>query len=77
MRRFLLWVGRGYQRTFSWILPTRCRFYPSCSQYYLDAIDRHGSARGLWLAALRLLRCHPLARPGYDPVPDLEKNAGA
>ena len=43
MKRVLLALGRGYQRTFSWVLPTRCRFFPSCSQYYLEAVERHGA----------------------------------
>ena len=51
-----------------------CRFYPSCSQYALNAINQCGVAKGLWLASRRLLRCHPWADGGYDPVlPNEEK----
>ncbi|HUY66565.1 MAG TPA: membrane protein insertion efficiency factor YidD [Acidimicrobiales bacterium] len=50
--------------------PTGCRFLPTCSEYAIEAIDRHGSLRGARLAAGRLLRCHPWGRHGVDPVPD-------
>ena len=71
MKRLLLALGRLYQRTLSPLLPTRCRFHPSCSQYFVEAIERHGALRGLALAVRRLARCHPLSgRSGYDPVPD-------
>ena len=60
---------RGYQLFVSPLLGPRCRFYPSCSAYAIDAILRHGVARGTWLALRRLARCHPACAPGYDPVP--------
>jgi putative membrane protein insertion efficiency factor len=60
---------RGYQRFISPALPPACRFTPSCSQYALDAVARHGAARGGWLAIRRLARCHPFHRGGFDPVP--------
>ncbi len=46
-----------------------CRFYPSCSEYCLEAVQRHGAARGLWLGLKRFLRCHPFCEGGFDPVP--------
>ncbi len=57
-----------YQVTLSKALPPSCRFYPSCSQYAADAIERYGVIRGGWLAAKRILRCHPFHPGGYDPV---------
>ena len=60
---------RGYQLLVSPLLGPRCRFYPSCSQYALDAIASHGVLKGLWLAVRRLGRCHPWHPGGFDPVP--------
>jgi putative membrane protein insertion efficiency factor len=57
-------------RVFSTRLPSRCRFYPSCSAYALEALERHGAARGTLLAARRVGRCHPWNPGGIDPVPD-------
>jgi uncharacterized protein len=67
--RLLTFLIRGYQRLISPLLGPRCRFYPSCSQYAVDALRLHGAARGGALALRRLLRCHPLNPGGYDPVP--------
>ena len=61
---------RGYQLAISPMLGPRCRFYPSCSCYAHTAIERFGVWRGFWLGTRRLLRCHPFAEGGYDPVPD-------
>jgi uncharacterized protein len=70
MRRVLMSLIRVYQWTLSPMLGARCRFYPSCSCYAHEALERHGALRGTWLAAKRLSRCHPLCAGGYDPVPD-------
>ncbi len=73
VRRALLAALGFYQRWISpalhTIFPGGCRYHPNCSQYAVEALELHGTARGCWLALLRLLRCHPLARGGFDPVP--------
>jgi uncharacterized protein len=65
-----MWIIRGYQLAISPMLGPRCRFYPSCSCYAHAAIERYGVWLGFWLGLKRLLRCHPFAQGGYDPVPD-------
>lgn len=69
MARFLIALVRGYQRAVSPWLPPACRFTPTCSTYAVEALQRHGAARGSRLALRRLLRCHPWGGTGYDPVP--------
>ncbi|MBO4611735.1 MAG: membrane protein insertion efficiency factor YidD [Bacteroidaceae bacterium] len=60
---------RFYQRFISPLSPPVCRFTPTCSQYAVEAIQKHGPIRGLYLAIRRILRCHPWGGSGYDPVP--------
>jgi putative membrane protein insertion efficiency factor len=67
--RIALIVVRGYQLLLSPFAGGACRFEPSCSTYATEAIVKHGAGRGLWLTLRRLARCHPFARPGWDPVP--------
>jgi putative membrane protein insertion efficiency factor len=70
----LQWLLSVYKRWVSPALPAACRFVPTCSEYAMEAVERHGAMRGGLLAAWRILRCQPLARAGYDPVPqDLQK----
>ncbi|MBK9019077.1 MAG: membrane protein insertion efficiency factor YidD [Sulfuritalea sp.] len=65
----LLWLIRGYQLAISPMLGNRCRFHPSCSDYAIEALRRHGLLKGLWLAVRRVGSCHPWHPGGYDPVP--------
>ena len=69
-RLMLVALVRGYQKFISPGLPPSCRFYPSCSQYALEALQRHGALKGTLLAARRLTRCHPFNPGGDDPVPE-------
>ena len=69
-RQLFMAIIRGYQLIVSPLLGPRCRFYPTCSCYTHTAIERHGVMRGTWLGIRRILRCHPFAEGGYDPVPD-------
>ncbi|MEJ5868332.1 membrane protein insertion efficiency factor YidD [Pseudokineococcus sp. 5B2Z-1] len=76
-RRLLVLLVRVWQLVVSPWYPPVCRFYPSCSAYAVQALDRHGAARGGWLAARRLLRCHPWNPGGVDHVPPVGGRAEA
>jgi hypothetical protein len=67
--RLLSYLVLGYRYAVSPMLGQHCRFHPSCSSYALEALQRHGAARGGWFALRRLARCHPWHPGGYDPVP--------
>ena len=67
--RLAIVLVHGYQLLLSPFSGGACRFHPSCSTYAREAITEHGAFKGTWLAARRLARCHPFARPGFDPVP--------
>ena len=69
LARMLIAPIRLYQWVISPILPNRCRFAPTCSQYAIEALRQHGAVKGSWLALKRILKCHPLHPGGYDPVP--------
>jgi uncharacterized protein len=67
--RLLIGVARAWQLGPSLVLPPSCRFSPSCSAYAIEALSRYGAAKGGWLAARRIARCHPWGGHGHDPVP--------
>lgn len=69
MRGFLVLAIRSYQLWISPLLPAACRYYPTCSEYAIEALERHGAVDGSWLAIHRIVRCHPFRPGGYDPVP--------
>jgi len=68
MKSLALWLLRSYKRWISPAFPPSCRYVPTCSEYAMEAVERYGAGRGAALAAWRLLRCHPLAKGGLDPV---------
>ena len=70
----LIGIARGWQLGPSRVLPPSCRYTPSCSQYAIEAVRRHGAIKGGWLAIWRLLRCQPWGGHGYDPVPDRKED---
>ena len=72
--RVLLMAIRVYQTFFSALMPSACKFYPSCSKYAATAVQLHGARHGSWLALRRLARCHPFTRGGVDLVPEAEEN---
>ncbi len=69
-RQAAIGMVRAYQWLLSPVLPASCRYHPTCSHYACEAISRHGVLRGGWLAAARILRCHPWRTGGLDPVPE-------
>ncbi|MDY4517654.1 MAG: membrane protein insertion efficiency factor YidD [Candidatus Spyradocola sp.] len=68
-KTILLFLIRCYRRFISPLFPPCCRFYPTCSTYAMQAIEKYGAAKGGWLAFKRIIRCHPFNDGGYDPVP--------
>lgn len=69
MKRLIVVLIRGYQLAISPFLGRSCRYYPTCSAYAIEAVERHGALKGGWLACKRICRCHPWHPGGYDPVP--------
>ena len=68
MQRILIVLLKGYKLFVSPLLPSACRYYPTCSEYMMDAIRKHGALRGVWMGVKRLSRCHPFHEGGFDPV---------
>ena len=68
MRKIMILLIKFYQKAISPFLGKRCRFYPTCSQYAIEAIRKKGALKGGWLAVKRIAKCHPFHPGGYDPV---------
>jgi len=68
MKWLLIQLVLLYRATLGRLLGGHCRYHPTCSQYAIDAVNKHGAIRGAWLAAKRIARCHPWAAGGYDPA---------
>lgn len=69
MKKILIFLIRCYQKYLSPLKSTRCPYFPTCSQYGLEAVQKYGAVKGSILAAWRILRCNPFSKGGYDPVP--------
>jgi putative membrane protein insertion efficiency factor len=69
LRKILILLIRIYRKFISPLKPPSCRFYPTCSQYAIDAIEKYGAVKGTFMAVKRILKCHPFHPGGYDPVP--------
>ena len=76
MKKILILLIRFYQKFISPMFPAKCRFYPTCSQYTLEAIKEYGAIKGTYLGIKRILKCHPFHEGGYDPVPKRKKKFG-
>ncbi len=70
LQKALIYLIKGYRLALSPLSPPCCKYYPTCSSYAIDAIMCHGAIKGLLLSFWRILRCHPFAKGGYDPVPN-------
>ncbi len=75
MRKILILPIRAYQYLISPLLPSSCRYTPTCSQYAIEALQKHGVFVGSWMAIKRIGRCHPWHEGGYDPVPENSKQS--
>ena len=71
MKYLFIILIKFYKKFISPILPSSCRFYPTCSSYSLEAIEKYGAIKGGWLAIKRISKCHPFHKGGFDPVPEI------
>jgi len=76
-RSAVMLLLQGYKRLVSPWLPPSCRYVPTCSEYAMEAVERYGAVHGGWMAMTRILRCHPFAKGGYDPVDPNRAASGA
>ena len=74
MKRFLILLVKGYSTLLSPVLGNNCRYYPTCSSYMVEAIERFGALKGTWMGIKRISRCHPFHEGGFDPVPGSEED---
>lgn len=74
MKKILLGIIKFYQKAISPLFPPSCRFHPTCSHYGFEAIETHGTLKGFWLTVLRISKCHPFHKGGFDPVPKKKNN---
>ncbi|WP_313235484.1 membrane protein insertion efficiency factor YidD [Sporosarcina ureae] len=77
LKKVLIRLIRFYQKFISPLSPPSCRFHPTCSHYGMEAIETHGVLKGSWLAVMRILKCHPFHKGGFDPVPPKKTNKNA
>ena len=68
MRKIFIFLIKFYQKAISPFLGKRCRFYPTCSEYTKQAVEKYGALKGLYLGLIRILKCHPFHKGGYDPL---------
>lgn len=71
MKKILIGFIKLYQKVISPLTPPSCRFYPTCSHYGIEAVEKHGALKGSWLAVRRISKCHPFHEGGFDPVPEI------
>lgn len=70
MKKIFIWLINIYRNYISPLTPPSCRFHPTCSSYGLEAVEKHGAIKGLILTTIRISKCHPFHKGGFDPVPD-------
>jgi conserved hypothetical protein YidD len=68
MKKIFIFIIKLYQKTFSKLFGNRCKYYPSCSEYTKQAIEKYGSIKGIWLGIKRICKCNPFSNGGYDPL---------